>query len=495
MTEREPRWPEAAWVAVVVMVGLGLASPSFPDVMECGYLLGAYRAGHPGFLAGDFTFGLQHPKTIVFDFLLGPVSRVVSLEIIGWAGRIGLLAATALAMIRIARRAGLSAGAGAVAVIAWLGFGQSVVGGEIATAILVPRTASWAAGLWAVAAILARRPKLAGGLLGVAIAFHLSVGAGLSLAIAAAMVGLRYDYRQWAWVVGLSALIALPAAIPAIGEVTQPGTDLVAEWRFQALERLRVHLDLHYFSARSLAALGAMAGFVLVAWHRSSNEAIRALGWATIAMIALFGYGVLATSIGRYDLLAIYPFRVPPVLIQFAFLLTAVAGYRAGWYAPPARLTPLVVVAILLAMPNPIDLVANGRFRGRPEPADHTAALEWIRENTPPTATVVVSPVRRCTQFVSHRPQIVYGDLARLDRLKEWRERYQAHFGAHAAGLSKGELDAAFNRLDEAAIRGLVREYGGDFLVTQGLHSFPVVHQSGRYRVYDLAALERPVGR
>lgn len=496
MTERRPSgpWWETRWAALVVAIALLLWNPPVPDLSECGYLLGAYRAGHPGFLAGDFTFGTGHPKTLLFDAFLGPLTQVVRLETLATVGRVAFLAILALGLIRIGTKAGLSAGAAALAVLAWMAFGEAVVGGEATSLNLVPKTIAWAAGIWALDATLARRPRLAGALLGIAIGFQVSVGASLSLAIAAAMVALRYDARSWSWAVGLSFAIAIPTILPTVGSLGQPGTDLVAEWRYQALERLPVHLDLHYFSKRSLGALAAMAAFVLVAARRS-QETVRALGWIVLAMVAVFGFGIAATLAGRYDLLAVFPFRAPPVLIQFAFFVVAILGFQQGRESSPRLVFPLASIAILLMMPNPINRTLNGRFKGAIEPADHLAALAWVRDSTPAAATLVVSPVRRCTQFVSHRSQIVYGDLARLDRIREWRERFEAHFGPGTRGLNKGQLDQAFNRLDEPSIRTLVRRYGGDYLLTKAVYRLPVVHESGAYRVYDLSGLERPLPR
>lgn len=477
---------------VIAAVGLWLWAFPIPAVGECGYLLGAFRAGHPGFLASDFTFGTQAPKTIVFDLLIGALTRIAPMETIALGGRVVTLVVVAFALIRIGQRVGLTAGWAAAAVIAWLAFGQSIVGGERATMILVPKTLSWAAGLVAFDLVLARRAVGAGIALGLAVAIQQSVGAGLGLAIAAAMLALRYDWRGWAAVVGVSLLIAAPAAIATVNHLQQPGTDLIAEWRYQALVRAPVHLDVRHFSKRSLAAVVGMIGFILLIGRRSDHPAVKALGWVTVAMVGLFSFGLIATWSGRYDLLVVFPFRVPPVVIQSSFFILLLTAFRAGWLAPPARLLPLGVLAILLAMPDPYNM-ATRRLRRTDEPRDDLAALQWIRAHTRPDAVLVVSPALPCTQYLTHRAQIVYGDLARLDRLREWRERFQAHFPPGTP--ERGGLDPAFNRLDEAGVRSLVAKYGGDYLVSRGVYSFPVAFPGGAYQVYDLSALPRPLPR
>lgn len=491
---------ELVVVAILVAAVVGLWSEGVPGLSECGYLLAGYRTAHREVLATDWTFGTPVGKTLYFDLIFGALASVLSLEATAWTGRLIAWSLILLGMIRVGQRVGLRPVLAWAVVLAWLAFGQSLVGGERPVEHFVPRTIAWAAGIWAVERFLASRWVAAGVLLGLCVGAHASVGLALSLGIAAALLAERHRPAAWIRVVGAAVLAALPGIVPTLGALAQPGTDLRAEWQFQAWYRHPVHLDLASFPARHLAALTlAVLATAAIAWLQRRDDrqpdggGFRRLAWILAGPTVVFGFGVIATATGRFEWLAIFPFRVLPVLAPWFLLIGVAVAVQAGWRSRPALGALAVAAVVALLSPSPRAVFIRYRLSAEYAARPDTEALRWVAANTEPTAVVLVSPVRRCAPYLTRRPQPVYFDLARLDRLREWRERLLALVGPLEPRSTGRRIDEAFHTLSPERVEAAVRAYGGDYLVSRGRYQWPVAFERGGYRVYDLrAAVPRP---
>ena len=47
-------------------------------------------------------------------------------------------------------------------------------------------------------------------------------------------------------------------------------------------------------------------------------------------------------------------------------------------------------------------------------------------------------------------------------------------------------MEIHYNQLTEKDIRSIVEKYGGDYLVSKGGYSYPILFDSGTYKVYSL---------
>lgn len=483
---------ELVVVAILVAAVAAFLSEGVPGLSECGYLLAGYRHSHAEFLATDWTFGTPVGKTLYYDALLGLATRALSLETSAWLGRLACWVAILLGLATTGRRVGLR-GAGAwTAVALWLAFGQSFVGGEVAVGYFVPKAVAWAAGIWAVERYLAGRWLAAGLLLGACVGMQPSVGLGLSLGLAATMLLDRQPVSVWVRIVVPALFAAMPAIASAQDILIQPGVDLRAEWQFQAQVRQRVHLDLGSFKRWSLIALAlALVGSASLG-RILANSRYRQLVSLQIGPLVLFVAGAAVTALGHYEWLSLFPFRVLPLLAGWILLVgLGLCLQDRNWNRETAAAVALAGAVALLTT-SPIEVLARAKRLRNAADGPDSPALRWIANHTPEGAMVVVSPARRCAPYLTRRPQIVYADLARLDRLREWRERLTALTGPLEPRTSR--MDLAFHRMAPERLESAVRRFGGDYLVTRGTYSYPVVFESGGYRVYDLKGLatQRP---
>jgi hypothetical protein len=147
-----------------------------------------------------------------------------------------------------------------------------------------------------------------------------------------------------------------------------------------------------------------------------------------------------------------------------------------------------------LALPNPL-MGALDRARlavaYRLPDDDLARTFRWLATHTPGDAVMILPPWREDSYYLSRRPQIASVHAVRYDRIPEWRARIEAMVGSldgdSPAALDTVRLAAHYDSLPASQISVIVAGYGGNYLVSRGAYSYPVVFESGRYRVYDLA--------
>ena len=126
-------------------------------------------------------------------------------------------------------------------------------------------------------------------------------------------------------------------------------------------------------------------------------------------------------------------------------------------------------------------------------PSDQlTQALQWLASNTPVGATAIVPPWRKDSYYVSQRAQIASLGAVRYDRIEEWRERVELLVGplsdSDPAAENESRLEARYRGLSEAQISSIVERYGGEYLVSPSEYAYPLLFDTGTYRVYRLAS-------
>ncbi|HEX9756089.1 MAG TPA: DUF6798 domain-containing protein, partial [Gemmatimonadales bacterium] len=324
------------------------------------------------------------------------------------------------------------------------------------------------------------------------VGFHPSVGLPFALGIGWGLLRQGGSVRSLAAVSGLALVAALPGILPLVPELGKVAAGARTEWEFQALARMRIHLDLLSFPHTGLLAVALAFGFTWVAQRsRRSDPSMRLLQGFLEGIAVVFLFGVVATLIGRYDWLSIYPFRVLPVVVPLLFFLTLLTRYADGELSPHRPGLALLALFTLLCMPNP-PLRLRGRIERslaawRVRSSDLSQALRWVAGNTPEDATILVTPLPLWTSYISHRAQIVHWAYAPFERLPEWRERIGALVGPVAPREPVAAKEARFDRLSPEVIRDIAARYGVDYLVTRGRYDFPTVFQRGAYRVYALS--------
>lgn len=463
-----------------------------PDFAEPTYLVTAYRTVHPGFLAADWTYGAPQPRLTVYNIVAGLPMAVLPMEAVGWLGRLAIWTAILVAAFRIGRRLDLTPASVGVVLILWLALSQTAEAVGLGWPLrgLNPSAIAFALGFWALEGLLAGRLIRAGICLGLSVAVHQSAGLPFALGILGGMIALRIPLRAQAMLVAVSVVAALPGIVPTLGALEGQGSALRAEWEYTARQRLPMHLGLETFSRASLAAVAAAVAF---AWAglRSAGErpAARALSGFLAGPVAVFLFGVLATAIGRWEWLIVYPFRVLPTVAPLLALCAMAVAFRQGSLGS-RPVFALGAALTLLLLPNPLSHIASrvglNVAAWRAEPDDWSRAMGWLARETPDTAIVLMSPRDPRSAYASGRAQVVHWAFTRLDRLPEWRERLEALMGPLESTTQPEAAEARFSALSRDSLLHLRARYGGDFVVTRGRYDFPLAAEFGAYRIYRL---------
>ncbi len=98
-----------------------------PASNELVYLLYVYRAWHPHFLEGDWTFLEPTAGHSVFNHAVGWLTLVMPLEWLGWIGRLSCWALAFVGILRVGRHFKLPSWAVFLGVALWLLERQSFV--------------------------------------------------------------------------------------------------------------------------------------------------------------------------------------------------------------------------------------------------------------------------------------------------------------------------------------------------------------------------------
>jgi hypothetical protein len=492
----------------VVLNAFVLFGLPVPASNEYVYLLRLRALHDPSFLARDWTFAGTFPEHGVFNALFSPLTGIVSIEVLGWVGRVACWALLAALLLAIGRRLGLRAAPAAAALVLLMASQLRVVGQDWIFGTFEAKPVAY---LFLFAALLlALRSSVVPALVaaGIALTLHPGVGVWASPALVAAMAvqpSTRRATLRWCW---LAAVCALPGVLLVrdVGEASN-SRDL---WEFVTDAIHPFHLDPTYFGVANLVLLGVMlAANVGYAWHRSlhrdpDSPALRFVTYFQLfAALPTLG-GVVAFAVGRYELLKYYPFRVFPMLVAlfFWFTLAHAWGRRHELWGDrhdrrTASVLGLLAVTILGVgiIWNPARLYA---FSARENLKAWTAddddldrALRWVRDNTPADAVLVVPPGADDTFYLSERAQVANVKAVRFEDIEEWRERVEAQFGAGFIDgvdelYGEDDLEPGFEALTTDDVLALERRFGAEYLLSRAEYDFDVLHRSGDYKVYEL---------
>ncbi|HEX7049658.1 MAG TPA: hypothetical protein VF188_05550 [Longimicrobiales bacterium] len=480
-----------------------------PEGNELVYLLAAYRRWHPDFLLNDWTYSGDFTTHLVFNTVAGALTLLVSPEALGWIGRLICWPLLMLGLIRIGRRFEIPLPVVSLAIVLWLGIvgdGALVVGGEWIVRGFEAKVVAYVLLFFAIDRFLEEKDIVASILLGLTISFHAAVGVSGALAIGVALIALRYPWRRIARVVGWSAVFSLPGMIPVLLMEGSGSGATNGMWRFLTVVYMPHHLDPFSFVRRDvlvLLILLAFAGLCLLRYR--TNRFFRFMMAFQGGLAAVFAFGVACRWLGRYTLLQITPFRVFPILAPLFFLFAWLAVLmRRG--ERPAWLLGLVGTLALLGLRDPV-----GAFRDHiqwrsavpdPERQDLDAALRWLAEQTPNGSVAILPPWAKEGFYVSQRAEIANWYFPPYERLEEWRERIEALAGplevegieAYNAfereALMRDAVERNYHERTQAQIAAIVERYGGDYLVSDASYSYPVLFDTGTYKVYRLTPSE-----
>jgi hypothetical protein len=500
----------AVAVGVFFIFAVFAAWPA-PDSNESGYLPQAKHYWDPSYCPGDAFLSAPAPHRL-FCAATGWATRYCSLETFAWSGRLLVWALLAAAFTYLGRGLALSdrgillaaAGYVCLAYVCQIA-GEWIVGGFEAKGF------AWAL-VWTALARFVRRDwygalAFAGG----AMAWHVLVGGW-------AVAGLVLASRPADWRASWSNRAVAAAAIFAgvcIGVLPSWGLNagvepsIVAEAnRTYVFECAPFHLlPEHAHPARLPAFLLELFTWVWLVRQASlkTEEPQMRLQRVVVAALAIGALGLVVRLAAWTDadltarLMRYYWFRLGDGVLPVgtAFAAAAWLGLRPG--ETPRRLPAAVAAGLTASILVGISVyrvvVPYARSDDQlVDPPGWRRACEWIRENTPADAVVLVPPDSQTLHWRAERAEVVTEKDLPHDaaRLIAWKERI---FHVRAAYMWTYTMkQAVVSRTDAQLLTAVAQRYGATFLVYAD-HQLPLpvaFSQEGSYTVYRVPTERGP---
>lgn len=511
---RPSKWQQLVEVLLIVLVLFAVGGDPPPSVNEPHYLCRLKHYWNPEWCAGDMF--LESPDTqLVFIWLMGWLTKFVSLTATAWIGR--LLAWTLLAWAWqqlswrcIPRRfaAVLSAALWATLLnLAHLA-GEWVVGGVEAKCF------AYALVLLALDQLVSGRWNRVWLLMGAACAFHPLAG-GWSTVVAAGIWLLteRRTAPLGSMLPGIAGggLLALVGILPAVALTWNSPAEIVAQANvIYVFERLPHHLALLHLPEDEISLRLLRHGMLLVAlwglarWIQtvdrvndaSDDEPVdpRALGlmarfaWGGV-LLALVGFAIEIVLWNDAELVArllkYYWFRLTDVAAALAVALNATGVIAIGierrrWWGPGLLLATLAlagshIVSLSLAR------YAEPTPRADRKLIDSAAwanACDWVAKNTPISARFLTPRIASSFKWRTGRPEVVtFKDIPQdAPGIVEWNRRLRDIFYINKGG--EPEALKSLGSLPAARLQQIVDEYNIDYILAEGdvRLPFPIVY-------------------
>lgn len=485
----------ALTVLILLVVMMIVEGCPVPCSTEMVYLLTAYKQFHAEFLLNDWTFAFPQPEHRAFELLSGLLMLLMPLEIFGWLGRLVSWSLIALALYRIGRRYEIPSWMIGTGITLWLAYDQSLVGHEYMIGGFESKSVAYVFLLFAINGLLDGRCLIPGLFLGLTFTFHPAVGMWACLAAGLTLLTLRTSFKKLAVVAAFASLGALPAVLFLLPTVVGNAQTTGGDWKYLALVRFPYHFDPFSWPKRDILLTYILFVF---SWLHSrqcrQNEAIRFLTLFQGFLCVFFTAGILLRVGEQYQWLKFMPMRLFPEFCLLLFVFHLMHAYR---HAESVRLgTGAVLVGFLalLGLKSPLsELVDGARFNyllWTQEDTDLQRAYKWFPAHTPNGSVVIAPPWQDDSIYLTQRAQVAYWGYSPPGRLREWRTRVRAlvpdEWQQMPGETYAEQMGPLYSKLTEGDIAAVVKEYGGDYLVSKGRYSYPILFDSGTYKVYAL---------
>lgn len=475
-------------LAFLFLVVLAFQGKTVPFNNEFIYLLRL----QPGFLSNDWSFSQSANEHWLFNLVFSLPAKVLSIEVIGWIGRVTFWGVCLAALLKLGKSWALSYWAIAFSIAVWLACGQTVVNAEWIFGGFEAKPVAYACLLFALVGFSKQKIIAPSILLGLSFSFHPAIGLWAIPAVGLALLIERVAIPELVKVVGLTFLFSLPGLLPLLTEQTGAVPASFDDWQFVVTKLMPYHFDPFFFLVGKQVVLGLMLAFNLAALWKSEHFAIRFIRNFQIAIAGFFILGYILRALDQFPLLRLMPMRLFPILTPIFFLFTAfylVSKLNFTYHKIAAGLFVVLVIGSLHPFQKGFDQMYGTRDTWRAKPDDLETSYSWISKNTPKDAVIIVSPYSRNFWYLAQRAQIVSYYYPRYERLPEWRQRIADLTGiAQIANHESSETDigAAFEKLSVTQVAELKQKYSANYLISRTAYPFPVVSEAGNYKIYQL---------
>lgn len=483
------------FLALLALVTLTAGVP-VPSSNEYAYLPLLYKKWHQNYLMGDWTYGNGWSGHLVFSYLFGLPSLAMSLEAIGWLGRVFCWVLIIVAALQTGRLFSLPPWMTTLSTALWLLAGQSFVGGEWIVGGFEAKCVSYVCLWFALLGIVNGRLKTSAVLLGASFSLHAGVGLWGGAATFVAMILMRLPTRQVAKAALITGACAVPGLIFLLPTVAGGVAGNAEDWKFLSLVRSPHHMDPFSWPLRDVLLVYLLCAFNwFVARLNRADGNLSFFAYFQAMLAVFFSLGLTLRWTENFQLLKFIPFRLLSVFVTLFFFLH-VMRLLLSWRQEQTTHKALMAVALvgLMSLTNPFaafaDQVRQSWGLWHPEKDDIGSALSWVAANTRQGSTILSPPWRPDAFYLSQRAQVVNWRAVRYDELHEWRVRMERLCGpleqSDVNTNMREKMQQHYYGLSQDDILAIGRDYHADYVMTLSDYNLPVVFASGACRVYLL---------
>lgn len=475
------------WFLLLFAVILAFHGKPVPYINEYLYLL-RLKTDH---LTNDWTFSVPANEHWLFNTIFAFPARFVSIEVIGWIGRLTVWTICILGLMKIGRLLSLLNWQIAIAIIIWVASDQGAINVEWIFGGFEAKTVAYCFLLFALAGFAKGSIILPSILLGLSFSFHPAVGLWAIGGVGIALLLQRTAPLDLIKSAALIIAFASPMLIRILmySDITPAS---VEDWKFLVNTVFPHHLNPSEFDKRHIIWLFIMLVFNIATTWNSENFAVKFFRNFQIALWLFFAGGILLWLFELYPLLGYMPMRLFPLFVTLLFLFTAFAAIPR-LESRTLVLAAAMFVAFVIGVHDPSRTAVPELRRTisswRKQPDDLEKAYNWVSLNTPQTAVIISPPIRIEVWYYSNRATIAAYRYPAYDRLSEWRTRIKdlTNNVEITNDNATAIIENAFSSLSENEVINLQQKYGATHLISKSEYSFPVLFETETYKVYDLS--------
>ncbi len=480
--------------ALLGVVFLFVGKP-VPYSNEYSYLLRLRKTYHPSYLANDITFSTPTHEYWLFDHIFGLLTFFLSIEVIGWAGRIACWAILLMVLIKLGRRWEIPAWMVSSAIFIWLCIGQSIIGDEWIFGGFEAKCAAYVFLILALDRFCDGRNMTSAILLGLCFSFHPIIGLwGIAAAIPALLVVNR-DLFQAGKVTLVSAIFSVIGLVPLLIMRANSALPSTENLKFFELVKFPFHFDPYTWSRSAIVLVGLMLAFcILVHFQIKKTKSLNfLLGFITFQGVFFF-FGLLFRVFDQFELMKYTPTRLFVVFIPLFFLFYLGKAFEQNLIPKPlliVLLAPILFLSFWNRLPVRALDQAGSTFRyWNRQPDDTNDAFRWLKSNVPNGEIVIAPPWRYDFWYTSERAEVVNYYKPIIADLGEWQTRLKNLVGEES--IDKGirendELAKFYFNLPQEKIDRLAKRYGARYFISESEYDYPVVYAKGRVKIYRLS--------
>lgn len=529
---------ERTWLLAGCLCLLFIATRQFTAEFwdnEWAYTLGPLKILKVRFLLNDFYLDKVYPYFIVYDTFAAPfyalfddLTATLILRVLIWVFQIW-------ALLRLLKTLGVRWWGAVLLVVFWLNSEQTLVAGEWIIGCASSKPVAYGFAFLSLDNALRNRLRWAGVFCGLAVSFHVVVGAWFSaaLAIAVLIAQPRWRIKDLCQAGFLALICALPGLAPSVyaelssGEAAAPGPVGYEIAKLSVLLANSWHLDPVYFMS-GVEYLKLVLVFAATIWllrRGLDSKSARLLTALIVCLAAFFVAGLLTRYWEWYRVLKYYPFRVADGVIPWAFWLGVVLALQRmwsqhhGWRLYAAVLSvPLITGAanvmfkeVLESKPHSWSAVSEQMSHMEPRVtaywvrergkewysflfhrtlSDRDEMEQWVRGHTSEDSIFITPPWEHSFQLKAHRSQFVNFGIPVSGKIFEWKRRFEAINRGPLQGVGRElwqEIKTNYPRLTSEELRNIKNRYPVDYvLMPAGSQlDLKLVHANASYRLYQ----------